>query len=329
MTRKWGKSSSFQLSDTDGRGSVQLVQLLYRTECNKLKQVVCVEHDFSCAFSNVCIEKRLFLVRKLEISVILWLSSENLSWVILLLRNASFTCTFSLTVTYHETAHQPASDRLASHNTEPEVPNFFFFFNGWVTDLGSLQLKVFSKLLRFFVLCLKIFASQLFKQSKVVSRVTLVGLYMSTWSQSDQIFPIRHLPLSWYLIGFVFLSFFFLVFTNFGLKQICGVQLMFRSQVWTNLGCSLTATCNICSFYCIFFKQSAVSKAWSQRARMVRNFPTREVWTCGELISIVFNANNTGTNDAFVTIGLGKEKFQTSVKQKASPDLEWNEECEL
>ena len=130
VTRKWGKSSSFQLSDTDGRGSVQLVQLLYRTECNKLKQVVCVEHDFSCAFSNVCIEKRLFLVRKLEISVILWLSSENLSWVILLLRNASFTCTFSLTVTYHETAHQPASDRLASHNTEPEVPNFFFFLTG-------------------------------------------------------------------------------------------------------------------------------------------------------------------------------------------------------
>ncbi len=62
---------------------------------------------------------------------------------------------------------------------------------------------------------------------------------------------------------------------------------------------------------------------------MVRNFPTKEVWTCGELISIVFNANNTGTNDAFVTIALGKEKFQTSVKQKASPDLEWNEECEL
>jgi len=36
-----------------------------------------------------------------------------------------------------------------------------------------------------------------------------------------------------------------------------------------------------------------------------------------------------GTNDAFVTISLGKEKFQTSVKQKSSPDLEWQEECEL
>ena len=39
--------------------------------------------------------------------------------------------------------------------------------------------------------------------------------------------------------------------------------------------------------------------------------------------------NETGTNDAFVTISLGKEKFQTSVKQKSSPDLEWQEECEL
>ena len=31
-----------------------------------------------------------------------------------------------------------------------------------------------------------------------------------------------------------------------------------------------------------------------------------------------------GTNDAFVTIGLGKEKFQTSVKEKVE-DPEWCE----
>lgn len=37
----------------------------------------------------------------------------------------------------------------------------------------------------------------------------------------------------------------------------------------------------------------------------------------------------SGTNDAFVTISLGKEKFQTSVKQKALSELEWQEECEL
>ena len=36
-----------------------------------------------------------------------------------------------------------------------------------------------------------------------------------------------------------------------------------------------------------------------------------------------------GTNDAFVTIALGKEKFQTSVKEKCSSLVEWNEQCEL
>nr|CAD7441900.1 unnamed protein product [Timema bartmani] len=35
------------------------------------------------------------------------------------------------------------------------------------------------------------------------------------------------------------------------------------------------------------------------------------------------------TNDAFVTITLGKLKFQTSVKEKSPPDVDWNEECEL
>lgn len=37
----------------------------------------------------------------------------------------------------------------------------------------------------------------------------------------------------------------------------------------------------------------------------------------------------SGTNDAFVTIALGKEKFQTSVKDKAEDPVEWHEECEL
>jgi len=36
-----------------------------------------------------------------------------------------------------------------------------------------------------------------------------------------------------------------------------------------------------------------------------------------------------GTNDAFVTIGLGKEKYQTSVKEKAAESVEWCEQCEL
>ena len=30
-----------------------------------------------------------------------------------------------------------------------------------------------------------------------------------------------------------------------------------------------------------------------------------------------------------MTIALGKEKYQTSVKEKASENVEWHEECEL
>ncbi|XP_011292973.2 rab11 family-interacting protein 5 [Musca domestica] len=35
------------------------------------------------------------------------------------------------------------------------------------------------------------------------------------------------------------------------------------------------------------------------------------------------------TNNCFVTIALGKEKYQTSVKEKAESNVQWNEECEL
>nr|XP_045625817.1 cell surface glycoprotein 1-like isoform X2 [Procambarus clarkii] len=35
------------------------------------------------------------------------------------------------------------------------------------------------------------------------------------------------------------------------------------------------------------------------------------------------------TNDAFVVIALGKDKFQTSIKEKATSSVEWHEECEL
>uniref|UniRef100_A0A1I8PZE4 C2 domain-containing protein n=1 Tax=Stomoxys calcitrans TaxID=35570 RepID=A0A1I8PZE4_STOCA len=35
------------------------------------------------------------------------------------------------------------------------------------------------------------------------------------------------------------------------------------------------------------------------------------------------------TNNCFVTIALGKEKYQTSVKEKAESNVSWNEECEL
>lgn len=36
-----------------------------------------------------------------------------------------------------------------------------------------------------------------------------------------------------------------------------------------------------------------------------------------------------GTNNCFVTIALGKEKYQTSIKDKAVQNVDWREECEL
>lgn len=36
-----------------------------------------------------------------------------------------------------------------------------------------------------------------------------------------------------------------------------------------------------------------------------------------------------GTNNCFVTIALGKEKFATSIKEKAVTNVDWREECEL
>lgn len=35
------------------------------------------------------------------------------------------------------------------------------------------------------------------------------------------------------------------------------------------------------------------------------------------------------TNNCFVTIALGKEKYQTSIKDKSPNKVEWREECEL
>lgn len=36
-----------------------------------------------------------------------------------------------------------------------------------------------------------------------------------------------------------------------------------------------------------------------------------------------------GTNNCFTTIALGKEKYQTSLKENSPSNLEWHEECEL
>lgn len=43
----------------------------------------------------------------------------------------------------------------------------------------------------------------------------------------------------------------------------------------------------------------------------------------------ILTKGKNGTNNCFVTIALGKEKFQTSVKEKAEQNVDWREECEL
>ncbi|KAL1110573.1 hypothetical protein AAG570_008101 [Ranatra chinensis] len=56
--------------------------------------------------------------------------------------------------------------------------------------------------------------------------------------------------------------------------------------------------------------------------------PTHVQVTVQKAKGLISKGKN-GTNDAFVTISLGKEKFQTSVKEKAKDNIEWHERCEL
>lgn len=56
--------------------------------------------------------------------------------------------------------------------------------------------------------------------------------------------------------------------------------------------------------------------------------PTHVQVTVQRARGLIIKGKN-GTNNCFVTISLGKDKFQTSVKHKATADVEWLEECEL
>ncbi|XP_026758980.1 rab11 family-interacting protein 2 [Galleria mellonella] len=56
--------------------------------------------------------------------------------------------------------------------------------------------------------------------------------------------------------------------------------------------------------------------------------PTHVQVTVQKARGLLIKGKN-GTNKCFVTIALGKEKFQTSVKHKATENVEWLEECEL
>ncbi|XP_065362809.1 rab11 family-interacting protein 1 [Calliphora vicina] len=56
--------------------------------------------------------------------------------------------------------------------------------------------------------------------------------------------------------------------------------------------------------------------------------PTHIKVTINSARNLICKGKNN-TNNCFVTIGLGKEKYQTSVKEKAESKVEWKEECEL
>jgi len=56
--------------------------------------------------------------------------------------------------------------------------------------------------------------------------------------------------------------------------------------------------------------------------------PTHVQVTVQKARGLITKGKN-GTNHAFVTIGLGKEKYQTSVKEKVTDPVEWHEKCEL
>uniref|UniRef100_A0A336MY45 CSON009368 protein n=1 Tax=Culicoides sonorensis TaxID=179676 RepID=A0A336MY45_CULSO len=56
--------------------------------------------------------------------------------------------------------------------------------------------------------------------------------------------------------------------------------------------------------------------------------PTHIVVTVLKAKGLYIKGKN-GTNNCFVTIALGKEKYQTTIKDKVLNDVDWHEECEL
>ena len=68
------------------------------------------------------------------------------------------------------------------------------------------------------------------------------------------------------------------------------------------------------------YVQSCEPRASKPRGRMVSFRPDVRA-SCYGIVS--------GTNDAFVTMALGKEKFQTSVVEQAASDVEWREQADL
>lgn len=56
--------------------------------------------------------------------------------------------------------------------------------------------------------------------------------------------------------------------------------------------------------------------------------PTHVQVTIQKAKDLLIKGNN-GTNNSFVTIAIGKEKYQTSIKEKEGKDVQWHEQCEL
>ncbi|KAJ8926892.1 hypothetical protein NQ314_020744 [Rhamnusium bicolor] len=56
--------------------------------------------------------------------------------------------------------------------------------------------------------------------------------------------------------------------------------------------------------------------------------PTHVQVTVQRAVGLLLKGKNN-TNDCFVTIALGKTKYQTSVKEKSAQQVDWHEECEL
>ncbi|KAK6639619.1 hypothetical protein RUM43_007892 [Polyplax serrata] len=56
--------------------------------------------------------------------------------------------------------------------------------------------------------------------------------------------------------------------------------------------------------------------------------PTHVQVTIQKAKDLLIKGNN-GTNNSFVTIAVGKEKYQTSIKEKEGKDVQWHEQCEL
>ena len=100
------------------------------------------------------------------------------------------------------------------------------------------------------------------------------------------------------------------------------LQLCFSVRVYSYVSLSESTVMFLCQSLQLCFSVRVYSYvSLSESTVCIYNcyFPKTSIWR------VVLCA---GTNDSYVTIHLGKEKYQTSVKDKSLAP-EWNEECDL